>query len=407
MKQRLGLSVAWGYGFGVLLMLFIFLILMPEAEGPSPWDGDAFKKGILEMAANFRILDELADLSIVKVADVGDGFLNVDLDLVGVSNRKFGWAPFWLAIFFVSAALLLRGIRQRLLAGQAGVSAATPNQISSHFFGRGLNLFFPFGPGELGTVQCLVDGGASPSSARTVVFHNRFFEVLGIVFVLAAGFVVLGWEGAIEPFFWASVIVVSVVSLTAPLGRSGEAVEGAGFLPRLWSAVNGPALVRVSKELAKAPGFLAAISLMSILLLGVEILGYWLMKQAFSSSLEGYVLMKDITLVRFAIVIAVANLARVVPYTLASLGIYELASVLMFRVFDQGYLTATTVTLLDSLLINGLTLVFFLFAWRAARTPSILETWRAFFDQSAQRLAGAVREGTWPDERTADGADAP
>ncbi|MCH7750100.1 MAG: flippase-like domain-containing protein, partial [Acidobacteria bacterium] len=196
MKDQLRLSVAWGYGFGVVLMLFVLLILMPEAEGPSPWDGASFRKGILEMAANFRLLDELADLSIVKVADVGSGFLEVDLDLIGVSNRTFAWAPFWLAIVFVSASLLLRGIRQRLLASRVGVPAAVPTQVSSHFFGRGLNLFFPFGPGELGTVQCLVDGGASPDAARTVVLYNRLFEMLAIVVLLVAGFVYLGWEGA-------------------------------------------------------------------------------------------------------------------------------------------------------------------------------------------------------------------
>ena len=387
MKDQLRLSVAWGYGFGVVLMLFVLLILMPEAEGPSPWDGESFQKGILEMAANFRMLDELADLSIVKVADVGTGFLDVDLDLIGVSNRKFAWAPFWLAIVFVSASLLLRGIRQRLLASRVGVPAAVPGQLSSHFFGRGLNLFFPFGPGELGTVQCLVDGGASPEAARIVVLYNRLFEMLAIVVLLAAGFVYLGWEGAVVPFFWGLVIVVSVVSLTRPLGRSADAGDRRSVLARLWAALNGRALLHATRALAEGPRFLVAMSLLSLSLFALEILGYWLMKQAFSSSLEGYVLMKDITLVHFSIVIAVANLTRVVPYTFASLGIYELASVLMFRVFDEGFLTATTVTILDSLLINGVTLVFFLGALLLSRTPSILETWRTFFDQSAARLA--------------------
>ena len=394
MKDRLRLSVVWGYGFGVLLMLFVFLILMPEAEGPSPWDAESFQKGILEMAANFRALDELADLSIVKLADVGSGFLNVGLDLIGVSNRKFGWAPFWLAIVFVSASLLLRGIRQRLLASRFGVPASVPGQLSSHFFGRGLNLFFPFGPGELGTVQSLVDGGAPLEAARTAVLHNRLLEVLAIVILLAAGFVYLGWEGAVAPFFWGAVIVVSVVSLTRPLGRSGDGEEQRSFLARLWAALNGRALVRATRELAKGPRFLVAMSLLSVALLALEILGYWLMKQAFSSSLEGYVLMKDISLVHFSIVIAVANLTRVVPYTFASLGIYELASVLMFRVFGEGFLTATTVTILHSLLINGLTLVFFVVALWLSRTPSILETWRSFFNESAARLAPGGAPGS-------------
>ena len=99
-RAYLGVSIAWSYVFAILLMAFIFTILMPDADGPSPWDGQAFRAGVLEMAANFRILDELADLGIVKVADVGDGWLNVDLDLIGVSDRRFGGSAFVLAIVF-------------------------------------------------------------------------------------------------------------------------------------------------------------------------------------------------------------------------------------------------------------------------------------------------------------------
>src|SRR5215471_6975648 len=102
----LGISVAWGYGFAILLIIFIITILVPDADGPSPWDPVAFKKGMVEMIANFRILDELADLSIVKVADVGEGILIVDLDQLKVSERKFGYAPFYMALTFGALSIL-------------------------------------------------------------------------------------------------------------------------------------------------------------------------------------------------------------------------------------------------------------------------------------------------------------
>src|SRR5687767_516680 len=101
----LGLSVAWGYAFAVALIVFIMTILVPEPDGPSPWDPVAFRKGMIEMIANFRILDELADLSIVKVADVGEGWLTVDLDHIGISNRKFGYAPFYMALLCATLCL--------------------------------------------------------------------------------------------------------------------------------------------------------------------------------------------------------------------------------------------------------------------------------------------------------------
>ncbi|MCZ6484620.1 MAG: lysylphosphatidylglycerol synthase domain-containing protein [Acidobacteria bacterium] len=381
-SEPLALSVAWGYAFAVLLMLFIFLILVPDADGPSPWDGEAFRKGILEMFANFRILDELADMGIVRVADVGDGFLNVDLDLVGVSNRKFGWAPFYLAMTFVAMALLLRGIRQRFLTGLFGVPSSVRGQVSSYFFGRGINLFFPFGPGDLGTTKALIEFGCEPKVASAVVFYNRVFEVLAIGMVLLVGFVYLGWEGAVEPFFWAVIIVAAVVSLTRPLGWSSQKTGGFNLFRNIWIAFNGKTLVRAIREMMQQPKFFIGLLLLSVVVLGLEILGYWCIKQAFSSPMDDYVLMKDLRFVHFAIVVSVANITRVIPFTFASIGVYEITSVFMFRVFGEGYLSGTTVTLLDSILINGLTLFFFALGLRSARYPSILETWRSFFARS-------------------------
>jgi len=384
-RGPLAVSVAWGYALAFILMLFILLILLPEAEGPSPWDTVAFQSGTLELFANFRILDELADLSIVKVADVGEGWFKVDLDLIGVSNRKFGWAPFSLAILFVVVALLLRGLRQRFLAGHFGIPSSVNGQVSTHFFGRGLNLFFPFGPGDLATAQTLVQNEASEEAALNVVYYNRVFEVIGITAVLLVGFIYLGWEGAVEAFIWSALLFAAVVTLTRPLGPTTHRTGSYNIPARVWDAFNGRALVHAIRGMRHKPQLLVGLTLLSAFTLGIEILGYWFIKQAFSSPMDDYILMKDITLVHFAIVISVANIGRIIPYTFASFGIYEIVSVFMFKVFGEGYLSATTVTILDSLLINGLTLVLFLLSLTLTRYPSILDTWRNFFDQSTAR----------------------
>ncbi|TDI53657.1 MAG: flippase-like domain-containing protein [Acidobacteria bacterium] len=390
MSERMGLSVAWSYGFAVLLLAFIFLILVPDADGPSPWDAQAFRSGTLELFANFRILDDLADLSIVKVADIGDGWLDVDLKLIAVSDRRFGWAPFYLALIFVSVALLLRGIRQRLVATHLGVDPSARGQISSYFFGRGLNLFFPFGPGETGTVQFLVNDGVPEETAANVVFHNRLLEVYGIVLLLVGGLAYLGWEGAIVPAFWTVVLLVAVVSLTRPLGQATTAASRWNVFAYVWAAFNGPALAKATRRLMQSPGFMVSVVLISLVALGIEILGYWCIKQAFSSPMDDYVLMKDLGFIQFVIVITVANMARVLPYTFASVGVYELVSVVMFRVFDEGYLTGATVSLLDSILINGLSLVAFVIVLWLGRCPSVFETWRVFFSQSSAQTEAAA-----------------
>lgn len=390
MSERLGLSVAWSYAFAALLLAFIFLILVPDADGPSPWDAEAFRSGMLELFANFRVLDDLADLSIVKVADVGEGWFDVDLDLIGVSARRFGWAPFYFSLLFVSLALLLRGIRQRLVAAHLGVDPSLRSQMSSYFYGRGLNLFFPFGPGESGTYQYLVNSGVGEDKAADVVFHNRLLEVVSIVTLLIAGLGYLGWAGALAPAFWTIVLLVAVVSLTRPLGRDAGVVGRLNPLAYLWRVFNGPALIRGMQQLADRSAFLLGITAISVLALGVEILGYWCIKQAFSSPMDDYVLMKDLGFVQFVIVIAVANMVRVLPYTFASVGIYEIVSVAMFRIFDEGYLSGATVSLLDSMLINGLSLAAFVIILLIGRCPSVLETWRDFFNRSSSHVEAAA-----------------
>lgn len=393
----LSASVGWGYVLAFILMLFIFLILLPDAEGPSPWDAVAFQKGVLEMFANFRILDELADLSIVKVADVGEGLLKVDLDLVGVSNRKFGWAPFFLAILFVSISLFLRGFRQRLLCSHFKIPISVNGQVSTHFFGRGINLFFPFGPGDLGTAQALKQNGASEKAAANVVYYNRVFEVIGITSILGVGFIYLGWAGAVEPFLWTVLIFAAVVTLTRPLGLSSQKIKRFNLPARIWDAFNGKALVAALKEVRQNPRLLTGMVILSAFTLAIEIVGYWCIKQAFSSPMDDYILMKDLTFIHFAIAIAVANIARIIPYTFASFGVYELVSVFMFRIFGEGYLSATTVTLLDSLLINTLTFVFFLVAAYLYKTPSVLETWRNFVNMSVARIHEGVMQTPVPE----------
>ena len=381
-SSLLGVSVAWGYAFGVLLLVFLLAFLVPEPVGPSPWDPTAFRKAMVEMIANFRILDELADLGLVKVADVGTGVVAVDLEMIAVSNRRFGAAPFYIALLAVALCLFARAVRLRLLAWHLGIPSSVRGQLSAFFFGRGLNLFFPFGPGEWGAIETLVDHGAPRDRAEQAVFYNRVFELLAIGGVLIAGFVYLGWGGAIEAFIWTAILIAGVVSLTRPLGRSSPA-RPAGLLRQISSAFGGRTLLQSTSDLLRTPAFFLNLLLLSLVALGLEVLAFWSIKQAFSSPLDAYVLMKDLPVVPFAIAVAVAALARVIPYTAAGFGVVEFVMVVMFHVFGESYLVGTTVALLSAVLLHGMTFLFFvLTVWRS-RCPSIFEVWRLFFARSA------------------------
>jgi hypothetical protein len=382
-NSLLGVSVAWGYLFGFCLMAFVFVVLLPEAEGPSPWDPIAFRKAILGLFANFRILDELADMGLVRLTDVGSGLMDVDAGPLAVSNRRFGWAPFYVSLAFVSLALLLRGIRQRLLASHFGFPHPGTGQIASYFFGRGMNLFFPFGPGDLAVARSLDGGDGTSEAAAAVVFHNRMFELLGILVPLFIGLVYVGWGGAVTAAIWTVVLVAATVSLTQPLGWSSLASSKWNILGHVWAAFNGRALARALNRLLPTPGFLLGVLLLSVLAMVVEAIGYWYIKQAFSSPLQDLVLMKDMPFAQFSIVVGVAGITRIIPYTFASFGVYEFVSVIMFWVFGQGFLSGTTVTILESVLLNTVTFVFFVVATRVSASPSILETWRMFYRRSA------------------------
>jgi uncharacterized membrane protein YbhN (UPF0104 family) len=179
--------------------------------------------------------------------------------------------------------------------------------------------------------------------------------------------------------------MAGVVSLTRPLGRTGETDGRRGPIRGIWTAMRGDALVRSTSELLAAPGFFLGVLALSLVTFGLEVVAIWNIKQAFSAPLDDYVLMKDLPFTPFVVVVAVAGLARVVPYTFAGFGVVELVMVVMFRAFGEGFLGGTTVALLAALLINGTSFVLFLLAMAVGRCPSILEVWHLFFARSTDR----------------------
>ena len=338
--------MAWGYGFALLLIVFILTMLVPDVDGPSPWDPVAFRKSMIEMIANFRILDELADLGIVKVADVGEGLLIGDLDQIGRVQPQVRLCAVLRGSRLCRFVSVSRALRLRLLTRHFGIPSSVKGQLSASFFGRGMNLFFPFGPGELGTVQMLEEHGAPPDAAAAAVFYNRVLEILSISVFLVYGFIYLGWGGSVEPFFWTIVLIAGVVSLTRPLGRVGEVGGRFNYLRNIWTAYGGRTLTAGNRQLLQTPGFFVGILLLSLVTFGLEVFACWSIKQAFSSPMDDYILMKDLTFIPFMIAISVAALARVIPYTFAGFGIVEFVLVVMFRAFDQGFLGGATVALL-------------------------------------------------------------
>ncbi len=203
---------------------FIFTILVPDADGPSPWDPSAFRKGMMEMIANFRILDELADLGIVKVADVGEGWLIVDLDPIGVSNRTFGCGASPGAPLRRRLCLLSRACACDCLPGaRAFPRPVTPGSSPHSSTAVGSTCSSRSGRANSGTIRTLTDSGAPrPTAAAARVLQPRVRDSGDSPRSLVGGFIYLGWGGAVGAFLWTVVLVAGVVSLTRPLGRAAR-----------------------------------------------------------------------------------------------------------------------------------------------------------------------------------------
>ena len=369
-SYRFGVSVAWGYALGVLLIIVpVFFVV----EDP------------MSVLANLRIVDELADIGIVRDMDVGYGFIDGVPEVIAHSQRPLVWNLLILSILSILAAYVLRGIRQHLIASYVGVPARTPNQFTSYFYGRGLNLLFPFGPGELGMVQGLVEGGVDEVAATTTIFYNRVFEIVGTVVFLLVGLVLSGWSGGLLPFLISIVVVVGLTWISRPMG---DAAGNRNLGISLWRALNGPQIIAALGSAASRLPVLTGLTALAVLALLLEVAGLYLLKQAFST--REFHLLADLPLSAFVMAIAVANFARIIPFTPGGAGFYELAMVAVFLAYGGDSHAGTTVAILDGVVTNLVMLALFLvtLVWRQGR-PAILETWRSFAALSRARHRGA------------------
>jgi uncharacterized membrane protein YbhN (UPF0104 family) len=365
-----GISVAWGYALGALLIIVpVFFVV----ENP------------MSVLANLRIVDELADIGIVRDVDVGYGFIDGVPEVIAHSQRPLVWNLLILSFLSILAAYVLRAVRQQLTASYVGVPARVANQFTSFFYGRGLNLLFPFGPGELGMAQRLVAGGADEAAATTTIFYSRVFEIFGTVVFLLVGLVLSGWSGGLLPFLISIGVVVGLTLITRPMGGD---VGGRKLGTSLWLSLNGPPIIAALRSVSSRLSVLAGLTALALLALVLEVAGLYLLKQAFST--REFHLLADLPLSAFVMAIAVANFARIIPITPGGAGFYELSMVAVFLAYGGDSHAGTTVAILDGVATNLVMLALFLMtlAWRQGR-PAILDTWRSFAELSRARHSGA------------------
>ena len=363
-QPMLGLSVFWGYLAGVCLVVVPLLFVV---ENP------------IAVLANLRIVDELADLGIVRDVDVGTGFIDGVPEVIAHSRRPISWNLLWLAFACVVGGAAIRAFRQGILATRAGIPATVPGRVVGYFWGRGLNVLFPFGPGDLATARRLRASGAPPDAAANVVFQARIAEVAGIGVFFAVALALSGWKGTLAPYLLSVAVVLGLTWAIRPAGRH----DGARSATRrsLWSAVNGPEAVAVVTDLGRTPASLAGILALSTGALSLDLAGLYLLKQSFST--REFLMLSDLPAAGLIMALGVASLARVVPLTPAGAGFYELTMVAVFVAYGEDPAAATTVAVLDGVFTSAVAILLFVpAALVAPRGSGTLEAWREFLQFS-------------------------
>jgi hypothetical protein len=337
--------------------------------------------------ANLTVLDELADLGIVRDVDVGTGFVMAAPEYMLKSRRPMVPALLVLAFFIIAGSYFARAFRQRLLSNHYGIPASVGNQILSYFYGRGMNTLLPFGPGELAAAQVLQRNGAKADSAYRTVFAGRVFEVIGIAGFLIIALAMSGWGGAIVPFLLCGVLIAVITAATRPVGNLFA--NPSAFTENLWEEVHGSYFARALRELTHSSlGLTVGLTALSIFALVLELAGLYLLKQAVST--REYFLLTDLPISAYIMAIGIANLTRVIPITPGGMGLYELVLVTVFSIYGGDYYAGTTVAILDGVFTNFVMLAILLPTVLLVRRtgPSFLETWRSFRYLSICRNTG-------------------
>ncbi len=134
----------------------------------------------------------------------------------------------------------------------------------------------------MSAAKTLVRNGADENTARKTVLCNRAFELVGIAVFLFIAFIISGWANTLLPYFLCAIVAMILIAVSRPrVSHSGARVRG---WRSTWQAYRAETLLLILKNLfQKSFGFTVAITLLSALILGLELCGLYVLKQAFST----------------------------------------------------------------------------------------------------------------------------
>jgi hypothetical protein len=290
--------------------------------------------GTWDVLAGSRLLDLLIRVGIVKYHDQNLGFIE------GVPDHKYyltSQTPVdWLLVVF--AGLLFLGffaVKTLQFDGAArhfGAKGTLGQHGRAYLYGLGLDRWFPFGLGRIGTHTALTSQGSTDEQSRDVLFATGLFILFEISLFAVVGLLGEGWGPWAGQVVWgAFVFTLLYLWVRRPPGASVRS------LARGWTRRAGEVL----RSLSSDPPVLAKLCALSLMAFALEDVAAYVIANAFGIGVEFPVIVMGL---------GAGYVARLIPLSPGGIGQYEWGFAVALVLGGVGAPEAATLAILDNLL---------------------------------------------------------
>jgi uncharacterized membrane protein YbhN (UPF0104 family) len=290
--------------------------------------------GTWDILAGSRLLDFLIRVGIVKYHDQNLGFIE------GVADHKYyltsqtpvDWVLVVLAAFLFLAFFAVKALQFDGAARHFGAKGTLGQNGRAYLYGLGLDRWFPFGLGGIGTHKSLTSRGSSDEQSSNVLFATGLFVVFEISLFAIFGLLGEGWGPWVGQVLWgASVFMLLFLWVRRPPGIS------VGSIARAWSR----RAREVLKSLSSDPPVLAKLAALSLLAFALEDVAAYVIANAFGIGIEFPVIVMGL---------GAGYVARLIPLSPGGIGQYEWGFAVALVLGGVGAPEAATLAVLDNLL---------------------------------------------------------
>ncbi len=313
--------------------------------------------GPWNILANTRLLRLLIDAGVVKYHDRDAGFVQ------GVANHVYymksqepvEWVVVLLAVALLFLFWILRGVQFHAIARYHAIPGTMGQHARAYLTGLTYSKFMPLHLGDMAATAVLQQEGAPLKRAHSVMFLLRLFLLFSMGAFAFIGLLTIGWASWLAQLLAALLIVGVMYWWVRPLFTPGT-----GISP--WAAAKTHI-----RELLQRPSRLTRLSLLSLLLFGMEDVVAYLLTMAFST--QQVLLHVPFELLLMAFVCG--YLARQIPLTPGGIGQFEWGFVAVLYLGGVGLPEAASVVLIYSATYYLAFGLFYLVTlpWRRAHLP--------------------------------------